>query len=92
MAGFAISINLIHSYPNADFSFTVARGYQESHLLSALNISITDLEPKANNCTRVYVWHTRTERTKLIRVDQAKFSTNVGLNALEIDAIGLRQL
>jgi len=90
MAGFGININLIHTHPYANFSYTHVGGYQQSHLLSAFDISIVDLEPKANNCTRVYVWRTRTERTRLNRMQQAKFSTNIRLTALEIDAIGLR--
>ncbi|BFZ06933.1 hypothetical protein BsWGS_09971 [Bradybaena similaris] len=64
MAGFAINLQLIHDYPEAAFTNSVQRGYQESTLLSGLKISQDDLEPKANMCTEVLVWHTRTEKSK----------------------------
>lgn len=53
MAGFAINLQLIHDYPDAAFTNSVQRGYQESTLLSGLKISQDDLEPKANMCTEV---------------------------------------
>lgn len=59
MAGFAINLNLLNKMENVKFSFDVKRGYQESHILSQL-VNISDLEPLASNCTKVYVWHTRT--------------------------------
>ncbi|GLH15505.1 Galactosylgalactosylxylosylprotein 3-beta-glucuronosyltransferase I [Gryllus bimaculatus] len=40
------------------------RGFQESHLLQALTTR-DKLEPRADRCTKVYVWHTRTESPKL---------------------------
>ncbi|XP_059162274.1 galactosylgalactosylxylosylprotein 3-beta-glucuronosyltransferase 3-like [Physella acuta] len=64
MAGFAINLNLIHNYPDARFSNFVQRGYQESTLLSGMQIVLEDLEPKAKMCTEVLVWHTRTEKSK----------------------------
>ena len=36
------------------------RGKMETKLLEALNISLTDIEPKGNNATVVLVWHTQT--------------------------------
>lgn len=53
MAGFAINLNLIHNYPDARFSNFVQRGYQESTLLSGMQIVLEDLEPKAKMCTEV---------------------------------------
>ncbi|GLH15504.1 Galactosylgalactosylxylosylprotein 3-beta-glucuronosyltransferase [Gryllus bimaculatus] len=64
MAGFAISAPLLLSRPNAKFSLTSDRGFQESHLLQALTTR-DKLEPRADRCTKVYVWHTRTESPKL---------------------------
>ncbi|KAE9415812.1 hypothetical protein Angca_008248 [Angiostrongylus cantonensis] len=66
MAAFAVNITLITSHPNAAFSFDVARGQQESHFLNGLGLSRSDLEPKANMCTKVYVWHTRTEKIQIL--------------------------
>ncbi|XKL66066.1 hypothetical protein PGB90_009486 [Kerria lacca] len=64
MAGFAVNLQHLLSNPNAEFSFNVERGFQESALLSQL-VKIEELEPKADNCTKVYVWHTRTEEPYL---------------------------
>ncbi|EDW62795.1 galactosylgalactosylxylosylprotein 3-beta-glucuronosyltransferase I [Drosophila virilis] len=64
MAAFAISMDLFFKYPQAAFSYEVQRGYQESEILRYLTTS-DQLQPLANNCRDVLVWHTRTEKTKL---------------------------
>lgn len=64
MAGFAISTDLLRDYPKAVFSYEVQRGYQESEILRQL-VVVRDLQPLANGCTEVLVWHTRTEVPKL---------------------------
>ncbi|KAK3092306.1 hypothetical protein FSP39_001073, partial [Pinctada imbricata] len=65
MAGFAVNMRLFFENPSAWFSNNVQRGYQESTILQQLKVSLADLEPKADDCTRVLVWHTRTEKTKI---------------------------
>ncbi|XP_005106938.1 galactosylgalactosylxylosylprotein 3-beta-glucuronosyltransferase 2 [Aplysia californica] len=65
MAGFAVNLALIHSHPGAGFSNEVERGYQESTFLTGLGVTLDDLEPKANMCSEVLVWHTRTEKSSL---------------------------
>lgn len=65
MAGFAVNLKLFFQYPDAKFSNEVPRGYLESTILKQLHIQLGDLEPKASDCTKVLVWHTRTEKTKL---------------------------
>ncbi|KAH8395978.1 hypothetical protein KR222_000608 [Zaprionus bogoriensis] len=64
MAAFGISIDLFIKYPQAVFSYEVQRGYQESEILRYLTTR-DQLQPLANNCREVLVWHTRTEKTKL---------------------------
>ncbi|KAF4523537.1 hypothetical protein B566_EDAN011985 [Ephemera danica] len=64
MAGFAINLQLLLSKPNAQFLYEVEPGYQESQLLKQLTTR-EELEVKADNCTKVYVWHTRTEKPKM---------------------------
>ncbi|XP_030382130.1 galactosylgalactosylxylosylprotein 3-beta-glucuronosyltransferase I [Scaptodrosophila lebanonensis] len=64
MAAFAISMDLFISFPQAIFSYEVQRGYQESEILRHLTTR-DKLQPLANNCRDVLVWHTRTEKTKL---------------------------
>ena len=62
MAGFAVNLQHFLAHPTAEFSFNVERGFQESVLLSKL-IKMEDLEPKADNCTKVhfpnYKYHNR---------------------------------
>lgn len=64
MAGFAISLDLILSIKNANFSYEMAKGMQESEFLSFFTTK-EELEPLADQCTKVYVWHTRTEKPKV---------------------------
>uniref|UniRef100_A0A2C9K0T6 Galactosylgalactosylxylosylprotein 3-beta-glucuronosyltransferase n=1 Tax=Biomphalaria glabrata TaxID=6526 RepID=A0A2C9K0T6_BIOGL len=64
MAGFAINLNLIHQHPEAKFSNIFAAGSQESTFLTLFHLTLDDLEPKANMCSEVLVWHTRTEKSK----------------------------
>lgn len=52
MAGFAVNLTLLLQHREAGFSLSVSRGYQESKLLKDL-VTIDELEPKANNCTKV---------------------------------------
>ncbi|XP_076096403.1 galactosylgalactosylxylosylprotein 3-beta-glucuronosyltransferase 3-like [Mytilus galloprovincialis] len=65
MAGFAVNVNLFFKFPDARFSNEVPRGFLESTILEQLNVKMEDLEPRAVNCSKVLVWHTRTEKTKL---------------------------
>lgn len=52
MAGFAVSLKHLLSKPEAKFSFSSQGGFQESDFLSLL-VSLDELEPMANNCTKV---------------------------------------
>lgn len=65
MAAFAVSLKLIREHPTVLFSLNVQRGYQESHLLTQLLTGWEELEPRADNCSKVLVWHTRTEHPNL---------------------------
>lgn len=40
-------------HPLAQFDINAKRGYQETVFLDSLNITLKDLEPKANMCTEV---------------------------------------
>ncbi|XP_020855797.1 galactosylgalactosylxylosylprotein 3-beta-glucuronosyltransferase 2 [Phascolarctos cinereus] len=65
MAGFAVSLQVILSNPKAVFKRHGSQpGMQESDFLKQIT-TIEELEPKANNCTKVLVWHTRTEKVNL---------------------------
>ncbi|KAL5021769.1 hypothetical protein ScPMuIL_000924 [Solemya velum] len=65
MAGFAVNLDLVHSHPNARFSYSTKPGNLEGAILKAMGADISHLEPKANNCTQVLVWHTKTSKTEL---------------------------
>ncbi|KAK0428730.1 hypothetical protein QR680_010975 [Steinernema hermaphroditum] len=83
MAAFAINISLLHSYPAAKFSFDVSAGYQESEFLVKLNLTRQDLEPKAANCSEVYVWHTKTQKPSLHASERRKFELQEDLSEIE---------
>lgn len=69
MAGFAVNLKLLLENPTVEFSLQVSRGEQESYFLDQI-VKMHDLEPKANNCTKVLVWHTRTEKASLKNEDK----------------------
>ncbi|XP_061904354.1 galactosylgalactosylxylosylprotein 3-beta-glucuronosyltransferase 1 [Entelurus aequoreus] len=73
MAGFAVNLHLILSKPSANFELLAKGGRQESSLLTQL-VSLDDLEPKAQNCTKVLVWHTRTQKPNLALKDGKGFT------------------
>ena len=63
MAGFSVSVRFIVSRgSNASMPYWV--GHEEDEFLKSLNINLGDLEPKANNCGEVLVWHTKTVSEK----------------------------
>ncbi|XP_073514573.1 galactosylgalactosylxylosylprotein 3-beta-glucuronosyltransferase 3 [Phyllobates terribilis] len=68
MAGFAVSLALVLNHPKAQFDPNAERGFLESSLLGPL-VTVGELEPKADNCTKIWVWHTRTEKPKLKQED-----------------------
>ncbi|XP_075044674.1 galactosylgalactosylxylosylprotein 3-beta-glucuronosyltransferase 3 [Mixophyes fleayi] len=68
MAGFAVSLSLLLHHPKAYFDPDAERGFLESSLLGQL-VTVGELEPRADNCTKIWVWHTRTEKPKLKQED-----------------------
>ncbi|EGW07413.1 Galactosylgalactosylxylosylprotein 3-beta-glucuronosyltransferase 1 [Cricetulus griseus] len=74
MAGFAVNLRLILQRSQAYFKLRgVKGGYQESSLLREL-VTLNDLEPKAANCTKILVWHTRTEKPVLVNEGKKGFT------------------
>ncbi|XP_026871249.1 galactosylgalactosylxylosylprotein 3-beta-glucuronosyltransferase 1 [Electrophorus electricus] len=74
MAGFAVNLQLILSKPQAYFKLKgVKTGHLESKLLAEL-VTLSDLEPKAANCKKVLVWHTRTEKPILLNEGKKGFT------------------
>ncbi|XP_042856091.1 galactosylgalactosylxylosylprotein 3-beta-glucuronosyltransferase P-like [Penaeus japonicus] len=67
MAGFAVSVELLRKAGFAGLDahlllvvmpFKV--GYEETGFLESLGIGVEDIEFKADNCSKIYVWHTQT--------------------------------
>lgn len=59
MAGFAIDLQLLLD-KRPRFRQTVRMGRLESNFISMAVSNMRDLQPLASNCTKVYVWHTKT--------------------------------
>ncbi|KAG5681703.1 hypothetical protein PVAND_011113 [Polypedilum vanderplanki] len=62
MAGFAVNLNYMAKFPNSTMPFKA--GYEEDAFLKSIELKINEIEPKAKDCTEVYVWHTQTTKTK----------------------------
>lgn len=67
MAGFAVSLD--YNLENATMPYKA--GYEEDEFLKSIQLKIDDIEPKANNCTEILVWHTQTRKNAVptIHVD-----------------------
>jgi len=90
MAGFAVNVNFLSTRPNASMPFWA--GYEEDVFLQSLDLKLSDLEPLANDCTEVLVWHTKTvsEKTpklKLVTENSNDKKQNSNLKSLVDDLI-----
>uniref|UniRef100_A0A5K3EMD1 Galactosylgalactosylxylosylprotein 3-beta-glucuronosyltransferase n=1 Tax=Mesocestoides corti TaxID=53468 RepID=A0A5K3EMD1_MESCO len=74
MAGFAINLRLILSHPDAIFIANPNYyGMLESTFLKKLGLrNFSDLEPKADGCRRILVWHTQTRQPDILALDESK--------------------
>ena len=84
MAGFAVNTELLKVHrPKMPY----LRGFEETLFLENMNITIEDIEPLANGCTEILVWHTQTvNRDVPIYQTWAKQGQN--LDALIVDMSG----
>lgn len=64
MAGFAVNLQLVLSSKEPQMPYKLGR--LETAFLESLGVALKDLEPLANNCTEVLVWHTKDQRVKFI--------------------------
>ena len=79
MAGFAVNLKHFLSRPKAKFAYQVKRGHQESEFLKHLVDSLDELEGKAEDCTKVLVWHTRTEKVDLKLEAKRQYRSDLGI-------------
>ncbi|KAF0288536.1 Galactosylgalactosylxylosylprotein 3-beta-glucuronosyltransferase P [Amphibalanus amphitrite] len=77
MAGFAVSVELLQKKSKA--MMPLKAGYEEDGFLQSLDVTPEDLEPLANNCTQILVWHTQTQRVAPIeaQADDGMADTNI---------------
>lgn len=83
MAGFAINLSLLLKKNNIEFNLNSPIGYLESNLLEKL-VTLDQLEPKAELCTKVYVWHTRTEKPNMKDEERLRKEGKATNNGIEV--------
>lgn len=73
MAGFAVNIGFLKETANMPF----IAGHEEDKFLVSLDLQIEDIEPLADNCTKILVWHTKTVKNKKpkLKININKLST-----------------
>lgn len=76
MAGFAVSLDYLWQSPNATMPYKT--GYEEDEFLRSIGLKMADIEPLANNCSEVLVWHTQTKKEKVavVRLDPRIMDTD----------------
>lgn len=73
MAGFAINLNFLRKRnPAADSAMPYKAGYEEDLFLQSLKLSLSEIEPLAEDCTEVLVWHTKTVKDKRARLKEVE--------------------
>ncbi|XP_050426846.1 galactosylgalactosylxylosylprotein 3-beta-glucuronosyltransferase S-like [Adelges cooleyi] len=87
MAGFAVNVQLIFQHPYATMPYQV--GFEEDRFLMALGVRLEDIEPKAENCTKILVWHTQTAKKPNPVVMVKSKSTLPGSLATLLDQISI---
>ncbi|KAF2368060.1 Glycosyl transferase family 43 [Trinorchestia longiramus] len=77
MAGFAVNVGFLKTQPQVTMPYVA--GYEEDGFLKSLNIELQDIEPLANGCSEVLVWHTRTVKnpTRDVKPDAPRATANI---------------
>ena len=44
---------------------TYWQGHEEDTFLQSIGVELADLEPKADNCRNILVWHTKTKKSRV---------------------------
>ena len=60
MAGFAVNIE----YLTPAASMPYIAGHEEDRFLVSLGLKLDEIEPLADNCSKILVWHTKTAKFK----------------------------
>ena len=64
MANFGVNIRFWRERGAPKFKVS-RRAYLETDFLQAMKVTYDNLEPLAENCTQILVWHTRTEKVRI---------------------------
>ncbi|KAL0268082.1 UNVERIFIED_CONTAM: hypothetical protein PYX00_010153 [Menopon gallinae] len=78
MAGFAVNLEFLFQRPNASMPYTP--GFEEDGFLKSLSpFEPEEIELKADNCTKILVWHTQTKKNEpSMAVDMHRYNnTNI---------------
>ena len=67
MAGFSLSVALLRLRPEA--TIPIELYFLEEGFLVSLGVPKEDMEPRAEQCTKVWVWHTRTEKAPVPKLE-----------------------
>ena len=70
MAGFAVNTDVVQAYPEATIPWRIS--YLEDGFLKSLKLKLRDLEPLANSCKDVLVWHTKTSKAASPKAEDMK--------------------
>ncbi|XP_071521329.1 galactosylgalactosylxylosylprotein 3-beta-glucuronosyltransferase 2-like isoform X2 [Panulirus ornatus] len=82
MAGFAVNVQFYLQRNAPLMPYNV--GFEEDGFLKALKIKPEDIEPLADNCTKILVWHTRTVKTlPALKMPDTDKVTKTNLNHLK---------
>jgi beta-1,3-glucuronyltransferase len=91
MAGFAINVEFLRARnPKADVAMPYKAGYEEDFFLQNLHIKLDDIEPMAEGCTQVLVWHTKTVKDKKANLKLEEEESNLAklLNFVSFNGMG----
>ena len=81
MAGFAVNIELLIKHkPKMPY----LGGHEETLFLENLHVNMSEIEPLANNCTKILVWHTKTLKGDWTILREG---TRSGTNRTNIDTL-----
>ncbi|XP_053624806.1 galactosylgalactosylxylosylprotein 3-beta-glucuronosyltransferase S-like isoform X2 [Plodia interpunctella] len=82
MAGFAVNI----AFLKPGVTMPYKEGYEEDKFLRSIDLTMEDIEPVADNCTKILVWHTKTvKNTKpTLKVDVDRLQTPMYSNFVSL--------
>lgn len=92
MAGFAVSLDYLDNSPNATMPYKA--GFEEDEFLKSIGLKMSEIEPKAKNCSEILVWHTQTKKEKppIIHIDSRVLDsddTSLGAVLHELELMGV---